>query len=187
MPEEVQQDNNDKNKFKAPPEDLVAVEKHFRKPDDKEIAAAEKHAQHFTRMLNAGARLTNEEKELAVAYQQEELFRNSGNMAAVAQLLIVQGRYEEALLSDPICKDECLALIAARERDDRERCTCPSQQLEKVNVPSETVVKKMWLPERNTFCWLIRCSQCGQMNLTADLHEEIATFHFYRQDKLVKK
>jgi hypothetical protein len=187
---EEQQENKS---FKAPPEDPVAVAKHWRAPEPAEIAAAEKFANQVRRMHQYGARMTNEEKEFFVALQHEEMFRTqvaAGYLEAASDLahaLISQGRYEEAMVADPARREECWRLIEARDREDNERCDCPSQKIENVNVPSEIVVRRQWMPQRKQFGYLIRCSQCGQLNLVSDLHPEIAEFHHYRLEKMSKK
>ncbi len=177
----------DDKKFKAPPEDLVAVEKHFRPVDEEEIKAAETYSQRMARLVNAGARLTMEEKELASAMQQEEGYRMHGDCYGLAHVLILQGRYEEAAKVCPDRTSECDELIAARDRDDEDRCQCIAEKMESVSVPPIVPVKRLWIPEREAFNWLLRCNNCGQLNIVAQMPTDVLEYHGYRLDKAKRR
>lgn len=179
---------------KAPLELVDQAENHFRKPTQKEIDATIEYSKEQERLLNQGARLTNEEKELAMAHSHERFYRMqhaSGRKEAardIANCLITQGRYEEALdYADELQLNELAELIEARDRDDNERCSCPSIKLENINVPSEVVVKRVFMPSVNSWCWLYRCSQCGFSNLVASLPTEVANYHATRMNAINRK
>lgn len=179
--------------WKAPPELTNQAQEHFRKPTQEEIDAAIKYTQEQEELLNKGARLTNEEKELATAYSHERFYRMqwaSGYHQAgrdIANCLITQGRYEEALdYADALQLNELGELIAARDRADDERCPCPSIKIENTTVPSEVVVKRLFMPSVNGFCWFYKCSNCGFANLVASLPTELANYHANRMNAIHK-
>lgn len=184
MAEEPQED---KNKFKAPPEDLAAVERHFRPAEPEEIAAAEKYSQRIQRLIGAanfGARLTVEELELTVAIQQEQGYRDHNDSHGLAHVLIIQGRYQEAYQACPDRAVECLALIAARDRADDARCNCIGEKIESKEAPTLHPIKRLWIPEREAFNWLVRCNQCGELNIVEAMPLDVQEYHGYRLEKM---
>lgn len=184
--------DDEKDEFRAPPEMVKEAEKHFRKPTKRELAQAQKYQKTLLNMLGTGARLTQEETELAVSVRNEGVYRQIhelGEPSATHNLvncLIIQGRFEEALELSPARANEINELINARDRDDYERCDCPSQNLENTNVTSEYIVRKQWHPTKRVFCSLYRCSVCGHMNLVENLPQEIANYHAKRMDAIGK-
>jgi len=184
--------DDEKDEFRAPPEKVEEAEKHFRKPTKKELAEAQKYTQTLLNMLATGARLTNEETELAVSVRNEVFYRQmyeGGVPSALHNLvncLITQGRFEEALELCPARSEELNELIEARDRDDYERCPCPTVEIEKVKTPSEYVVRKQWHPVKKVFCYLYRCKDCGNMNLVENPLPEILLYHAARMDAIAK-
>lgn len=178
------------DEFRAPDELVKQAEKHFRPVSKKELATARRYQESILKMLNTGARLTQEEVELAVSVRNEGFYRNmveAGETTALHHLvncLITQGRFEEALKLSTNRKEEIKELLEARDRDDYERCNCPSQTLENTNVPSEYLVRKQFNPLKQSFCFLYRCSVCGHMNLVEQLPEEIALYHAKRMNAI---
>jgi hypothetical protein len=181
---------DEKDEFRAPPELTKQAEKHFLPPTPEELAAAQKHQNALLNMLTTGARLTNEERELAVSVRNEGFYRQmveGGESSAannLANCLITQGRFEEALELCPARADELNELIDARDRDDYERCDCPTIEIERVPTPSEYIVRKQWHPVKQVFCYLYRCKDCGHMNLAENPIPEIVLYHAARMNAI---
>jgi len=182
----------DKTEWKAPLELTDEADKHFRKPTKKEMAEAQKYQKHLLNMLGTGARLTQEETELAVSVRNEAFYRQmyeGGIPSAIHNLvncLIIQGRFEEALELCPARRIELTELVEARDQDDYQRCSCPTEVIEGVPTPSEYMVRKQWHPVKQVFCYLYRCKDCGNMNLVENPIPEILNYHAARMNAIAK-
>lgn len=177
--------------FRAELEDVEAAQSHFRKPTKEEIEKAQKHNAEVVALFERGARLTQDETELAHAIRLEAFYReriahgvtDPTVLRDLTNSLITQGRYEDALdYANAEQLNELAELIEARDKDDDIRCECPSTKLEGKNVPSEYIVKRLWHPTKQEFCWLHKCNECGHVNLVSELPQEIAIFHASRMD-----
>ena len=148
-------------------------------------------------MFNSGARMSQEQMELAQARIREnnytEKFQHINPQHlekhikdSLSNSLIIQGKLEEALVVAPHRKEEIQALVDARDKPDDIRCSCPNRIAEgngktkDLEIPSEYVVQKIWCPKRQKMLWLHRCHECGHQNLVENLHPEIGAFHHYR-------
>lgn len=182
--------------FRAEPELVEEAKRHFVEPTPEEIAKRQKYAEEVAEMLRRGARLTQEEAELGHAvnlaiHYRDQLAHRPNDPIVLFQLtntLVKLGKYEEALdYANEQQLNEISELIDARDKDDGCRCDCPSREIEGKQVPSENVVKRMYVPQRQSFCWLHKCHECGHLNLVSELHPEIANFHTARMDAIKKQ
>jgi len=153
----------------------------FRPPDEEELTAAQKYSARLLELAAHGARLTPEEHDLVLALRHEESARLNNDHKMLASALIAQGRFEEAMAADPERAVECDQLIVARDRDDQDRCDCPDKEHQEIHgthvAPSEYVVRRQYVPQRNNFAYLIRCNECGQLNLAVTPHHAITQYH----------
>lgn len=160
----------------------------FRKPKEEEIAAAQEFRDRLLHLAGNAARLTQEQHDLVLAWRHEEACRLNNDNKGLAAALIVQGRFEEAMQADPDRADECAELLIACYRPDDERCDCPDQEIQEERrtliKPSEYVVRRQYLPHLNAFAYLIRCGQCGQLNLAVNPAQPVKQWHNTRMQAM---
>lgn len=98
---------------------------------------------------------------------------DDGKNEQLAQALIMQGRYEEAILYalDENTIDYANLLITARERDDTDWCsdTTETRSATGQAVIPAAVVDQVWSTRHNDFVWHFYCAVCGTRNITPEL------------------
>lgn len=165
--------------------DKTSKEYGWRLASDEEIKDAITHRDEIIRLHNCGAKISEDQALLLYAIQLEEAARASGNANDLVEALIRQGRFEEALYFAMTAAkiEECRKLVIARDRPDDERCDCPDKQIEGQVIPSEMVLRKIYVQKRNAYCYLTMCVDCQEMNISQEPPAPIINAHNKRLER----
>lgn len=98
---------------------------------------------------------------------------SDGKNEQLAQALVMQGRYEEAITRATYQStiDYANSLIAARDRENTESCDCTT---ETIGANGQTIsplalVDHVWSTVHNDFVYHYYCALCGDRNITPEL------------------
>jgi hypothetical protein len=175
-------------------------------PTEAEYEAARTARERIFADFDVAARLSVEEKTVALGRKQEryavaQIERLAGDAAhrlalgedisaievqleqssrMLAEGLIKQGRFREAREYSDALYDEALALDEAAARHDEDRCECPDDVA--TGLPSEIVGGRQFSERHADFVYEVRCASCGFRNLTPALAPDIERLYALRRD-----
>ena len=140
--------------------------------DEERIAELQKDQEKRLKVFRSRARLTEKERTIGYAIEMERHHRLTGNKDALANALAAQGRFSEAAATarrDDL-KQTLTVRLNAIEKDDAD-CKCPRYYKDGDHqLPNQYIVDYVVSEKHGgKLMPLIRCRECGELNVRAIL------------------